>query len=387
MRRLASTLLFLAAFAGVPSAQACDCGGCPPTQCGTSSSVSPAGGLLFLREYGQRGPLRAIQTGSGRQAFALPPGIVSADGRVYVAATQRAHRFTTVRTYDARTGRVLRSTTYRGGGWSVAGVSADGRYVALLDSFQRRRVAQIKIVGSGGPGADSGVHNVTLRGTYDVDAISNDGRRLFLIQYLRSGYLVRFYDLARASLAARVLTEKGAPMQGLAWDAVASRDGHYVFTLYLRGDGAAEVHTLDLRRGTAVCIDLPRGDAASIQQYALSLSPNGRTLVAANPALGVVATVDVRARRVTHVVHFRTDGYPPAQSELATSSHDGRTVYFTSGPELYAYDVAYGVVRGAYRIGSPITGLAFTGNDRRLLVVRPDGRAVWLAAATGKRVR
>jgi hypothetical protein len=382
MRRLALSLLSLAALAAVPSAQACDCGGCPPASCGTSSSASP-GGLLFLRSFGQRGPLTAIDTGSGRRAFALPPGIASADGRLYVTASPGRRGFTTVHMLDAHSGRPLRTHSYRGGGWAVAGVSANGRSIALLDSFARRRLTRIAIVrGDLGPA----IRTVTLRGSYDVDAISNDGRRLFLIQYLRSGYLVRFYDVTREALASRVLTEKGAPMQGLAWDAIASRDGRYLLTLYLRGDGAAEVHTLDLRRGTATCIDLPGGDAAAIQQYALALSPNGRTLVAANPASALVATIDVRSRRVTRVVHFHSDGYPPAQSELAASSHDGRTVYFTSGPELYAYDAAFGVVRGPYRTGSAIAGIAFTKGDRRLLVVRSGRRVVWLNAATGKRL-
>lgn len=384
MRRLAVTLLSLAAVAVVPSAQACDCGGCPPTSCGTSSSASPGGNLLFLRGYGQRGPLTAIDTASGRRRFALPPGIASANGRVYVSATQRAHRFTVVQTYDGRTGGVLRARTYPGGGWTVAGVSANGRYIALLDSYHRGGAARIAIVGTR---LGSVMHRITLRGSYDVDAVSNDGRRLFLIQYLRNGYLVRFYDVARRSLATRVLTEKGAPMQGLAWDAVASPDGHYLFTLYLRGDGAAEIHTLDLRRGTAVCIDLPRGDASTIQQYALALSPDGRTVFAANPILRLVATVDVPQRRVVRVTHFHTNGFPATQSELAVASHDGRTVYFTSGRELFAYDAAYHTIRGAYRAGALVTGLAFTRGDRRLLVVRADHKVLWLNAATGRPVR
>jgi hypothetical protein len=231
------------------------------------------------------------------------------------------------------------------------------------------------------------VHTITLRGSYDVDAVSNDGRRLFLIQYLRNGYLVRFYDVARQSLAARVLTEKGAPMQGLAWDAVASPDGHYLFTLYLRGDGATEIHTLDLRRGTAVCIDLPRGDLPSIQQYALALAPDGRTLFAANPMLRLVATVDVRARSVVRVAYFHTNGFPSTQSQLAAASHDGRTVYFTSGRELFAYDAAYHTIRGAYGVGAAVTGLAFSRDDRRLTVVRTDHKVLWLNAATGRPLR
>src|SRR5205823_12426922 len=137
-----------------------------------------------------------------------------------------------------------------------------------------------------------------LQGWYDVDALSTDGRRLFLLQYLRTGaYLIRLFDLDRRVLTARRLTEKGEPMDGTAWDAVAAPDGHRLLTLYLRGDGRPEVHTLDLLRGTAVCIDLPTGDPLLVQQYTLALSPDRDTLYAANPALGVVATVDLRKQR------------------------------------------------------------------------------------------
>jgi hypothetical protein len=383
MRRLALILLSLASVAVVPSAQACDCGGCPPTSCGTSSSATPGGNLLLLRTFGQRGPLTAIDTATGRQRFALAPGIASADGRVYVTASQHAKRFTTVRTFDARTGRLLQTHVYRGGGWTISGLSANGRYLALLDSFQRRGVTTIEILDSR---LGAVVHTFTLNGSFDVDAVANDGRRVFLIQYLRSGYLVRFYDVVHRSLAARVLTEKSAPMQGLAWDAVASPDGRYLLTLYLRGDGAGEVHTLDLRRGTAVCIDLPRGDLPAMQQYALALSPDGHTLFASNPTLRLVATVDVRARRVTRVVYFHANSSPAAQSELAAASRDGRTVYFTSGRALFAYDAAYHRVRGPYRIGFPVAGLTFTRDDRRLLVVSADRRIAWFNAANGKRL-
>jgi hypothetical protein len=382
MRRLAVTLLSLAAVAIVPSAEACDCGGCPPSSCGTSSSAPRGSGLLFLRSFGQRGPLTAIDISNGHSRFSLPPGIASANGRLYISAVRHAHGSTTVRAYDARSGRALRSGAYRGGGWTVAGVAANGRYIVLLDS--KGGATKLEIVGAH---LGAALRTISLRGSFDVDAVANDGQRLFLIQYVRNGYLVRLYDVRQQALAVRPLTEKGAPMEGLAWDAVASSDGRYLLTLYLRGDGAAEVHTLDLARGTAVCIDLPSGDATAIQQYALALSPNGRVLIAANPALGVVATVDLRARRVTRVVRFATETGYAIQSQTAVVSHDGRTVYFTKGHELYAYDAAYAVVRGSYEVGAIATGLAFTKDDRRLLVVRADHRVSWLAAATGRRVR
>jgi DNA-binding beta-propeller fold protein YncE len=172
-------------------------------------------------------------------------------------------------------------------------------------------------------------------------------------------------------------------MQGIAWDAVASPDGHRLMTLYLRG-GRPEVHTLDLVRGTAVCIDLPRSDAYSVQQYTLALSPDGNTLYAANPALGVVATVDLPKLRAVRVDHFPAIVETAPLAPNAVVSHDGRTAYFTAGQTLFAYDDAYHVVRGPYGAGAPIAGLAFGKDDKRLVVVRRDGKVVHLNAATGR---
>jgi hypothetical protein len=382
MRRLTITLLSLAAVA-VPSAQACDCGGCPPTSCGASSSASPGSNLLFLRSFGQRGPATAFDVSSGRRTFALPPGVAAANGRIYVSASRSRRAVTFVRTYNARTGRELSRRRLDGRGWTIAGVSANGRYIAVLDAFERRGFTRILVLSRS---TGDRVRFALLRGNYDVDAVSNDGERLFLIQYLRNGYLIRLYDAARMALTPKVLTEDGEPMQGLAWDAVASPNGRYLFTLYLRGDGAAEIHTLDLHRGTAICIHLPGGDATGIEQYALALSPDGRALYAANPLLGVVATVDPAKRRVAKVVHFRVAGAPSSPSQLAAVSHGGRTVYFTSGAAVFRYDAAFGVVRGPYTLGRFVAaGLAFTPDDRRLLVVRSDGRVLWLDAASGRR--
>jgi len=41
------------------------------------------------------------------------------------------------------------------------------------------------------------------------------------------------------------------------------------------------------------------------------------------------------------------------------------------------------VIRGAYDAGAPVGGLAFSRDDRRLVVVRRDGKVVRLNAATG----
>src|SRR5207237_9907575 len=128
MFRSALIVLALAGVAAVPGAQACDCGGCPPVSCGTTSSTADGSGLLFVRPGGQRGPLRAFDVASGRQRFSLPSGIASADGRRYFAPLAG---YAGLRAYDARTGKVLfTSRVIRRGRRFPNGVSANGRNVA-----------------------------------------------------------------------------------------------------------------------------------------------------------------------------------------------------------------------------------------------------------------
>ena len=362
---------------GAPSAaEACQCGGSPPA---TSEPTSATGSeILAVRPTGPRGPLVAYDLQSGHVRFGLPAGVASADGGRYVVATRR-ERSTTLWSYDLRRGRGLggRATA---GHWNLGALSGNGRWVGLVRPA--RRATDVRLLDL----ARRSARSFTLRGWFDIDAVANDGRRVFLIQYVEGGYLVRLYDLDRRRLAARVLTEGGEPMAGIAWGAVASHDGRRLMTLYLRAGDAAEVHTLDLARGTAVCIDLPRGKAPALRAYTLALAPDGRTLYAANPALGVVATVDLPSLRVVRVVRFRASSVADPGSRAAAVSHDGRTVYFAVGRSIYAYDAAYRRVRGRYDAGASVAGLAFGAGDRTLVVVRRDGRSFRLDAPTGARL-
>jgi hypothetical protein len=369
---LATALLGLGS---ASAAGACQCGGCPPAVCG--ATTGPGASILALRAAGPRGPLVAYDVGSAHVVFTLPAGVASADGRRYVAAVRR-HDRTLLRLYDARTGRYV-GPRLVGGGWNLGGVSGNGRWVALVRPAHG--ATQVRLVDIGG----SRGRSFALRGWFDVDAVANDGRRVFLIQYVDAGYLIRLYDLGSRRLASRVLTEDAKPMGGVAWGAVASRDGRRLMTLYLRGGADAEVHTLDLARGSAVCIHLPGGPAAAVRAYSLALGPDGETLYAANPALGVVATVDLPSLRVARVTRFRPVRQRDTSGRAAALSHDGRTLYFAAGRSLYAYDAAYHRIRGAYDAGAAVSGLAFGPADRTLLVVRRDGWALKLDAASGAR--
>jgi hypothetical protein len=181
-------------------------------------------------------------------------------------------------------------------------------------------------------------------------------------------------------------------MAGYAWSGIGSRDGRWLLTLYLDTRRShAFVHALDLLKTQPRCIDLPSdGGFARLRQYSLTLVPGGGHLLAANPALGVVAEIDLATHRVVKRARFAAarGGQAAAQrgraSLLAAVSRNGRTLYFSNGRSLWAYDAAYGVVRGPYATGDEIIGLGYGAGDRRLHVVRRDGVMLTFDAATGR---
>jgi outer membrane protein assembly factor BamB len=179
-------------------------------------------------------------------------------------------------------------------------------------------------------------------------------------------------------------------MQGLAWSGLPSPDGRWLLTLFLSGTGdEAAIHTLDLVSSSAVCIDLPsHGEFQVLQQYGLVLAPDRSRVFAVNPALGVVAVVDLASKKVVRTTSFPHAALPRyPYFTIAAASRDGRTVYFGSGRGVWAYDAAYGKVRGPYRIGGTVAGLGFSPDGRRLWVVRGDGRVSALDAARGTPLR
>ena len=141
--------------------------------------------------------------------------------------------------------------------------------------------------------------SIDLDGYFQFDAISNDGERLFLIQYINSSdYHVRVYSVSGGALDPNFVADKddgAAAMNGLKLSGVASHDGQWLFSVYGRANQGAFIHALNLDAGFAVCLDLPGNgysdtDRSSLD-WSLALSPDGNHLYATNPALGVVTTI------------------------------------------------------------------------------------------------
>ena len=384
MRRLS----LLAVLLLVPAAHAATgpTNGCPAPCSGQVSS--PAGTqFLYVQPAGVGGAVDAYDPASGARIFSLPPGITSADGGSHVSAEARL-RTTVISRYRVADARPLPAMVVSGR-WRLAGVSPTGGFAALAKQSGDRRRTDVIVVSTV---ARRIVHRLRLRGDFEVDTVSLDGKRLFLIEHLASTgtprYSVRLFDLSRDRLVSKPLRGKGEPgvMAGLAWSGVGSPDGRWLLTLYLNtGRNVAFVHALDLVRSSPLCIFLPSAGAFdTLKRYGLTLSPDGRRLYATNAALGAVAEIDLATRKVVRTARFAaTRNLSGPGSLTGTISRNGRTLYFSPGRDLWAYDTAYGVVRGPYRTGGAIAGFGFAAGDRRVHALRADGRMLTFDAATG----
>lgn len=295
--------------------------------CGSTADVTAPDRVV------RQSPLAATLVEAARP-YELPGGIHAADGRTYFAVANGE-----LRRVSAQTGRVTRTYRLRGD-WELTGVSASGNWVALQQPGTRILLVD----------ARSGrTRGLTIRGDFRVETISAGGDFLFLQQnFVDGSYAVRGYDLAAGELLPGSLGRKGetVQMQGLAGQVVASPDGTWLLTLYVNTQtNTAFVHALNLIERIAVCIDLPPcTDCArgALKRWGLALAPDGRTLYAANPALGSVATIDLTTYRVTAESSFRAS---PGGATRAKVTKDGSQVVFTNGSAIWSLDPGAGVVK------------------------------------------
>ncbi len=338
--------------------------------------------------------LAAYDTATARPRFTLPPqGVLSADGKHYYVAHLDSSSSTLVTGFDPATGKLMQRTTLADQ-WAVGAVSPSGQWLALRriagnaeqrDWLETRKwQTQIKIVVASNGAV---VHSLNLDGNFDVDAISEDGTALFLIEHPGPvgslEYSVRLYELAQNMLVPGAIVEKGETEQmvGSPWSRVAAPDGSWLFTLYLNtADKSAFVHALNLQGRFAVCFDLPStGSLEQLKDYALALSPDGQTLYAANAALGSIAPIDISQLHLDQPVEFTP--LKAAASPTATAyetdgrglvSPDGQNVYFAAGDSVWTYNTNTGQVTGPYSTGRPILGLGLNANGNRLYAVLAD---------------
>jgi WD40 repeat protein len=140
---------------------------------------------------------------------------------------------------------------------------------------------------------------VDLAGYFNYDAISNDGQRLYLIEFVSSViYRVRMYDVLKGQMDPTVVFDKtnGAEaMAGLRIGGVASPDGSMLYSVYVRDKEGPFIHALSLDGPIAFCVDLPGsgyGSGGDAFRWSLALSTDGNRLYVSNAATGMVNVIN-----------------------------------------------------------------------------------------------
>jgi hypothetical protein len=236
--------------------------------------------------------------GIDARPLSLPDGdvaYVTKSGKTSTRLVERARYGGPLRDRRLRGVFSIPAVAYDG---SPGGLSADGKTLVLISPRVRypRKQTTFAVVDARRLVVS---RLIRLRGDFSFDAISPDGRMMYLIAYNRrnlTDYAVRAYDLRAGRLFRRPVVDPSEPdeaMTGVPVTRVASRDGRWAYTLYQSAEHPF-VHALDTERRTAVCIDL---DDLS-QVWGATLELRGPTLEVVGRAGRVRATIDTRTHRI-----------------------------------------------------------------------------------------
>lgn len=257
----------------------------------------------------------ALACAAATQAVALgagpSPGVRQGQGGVargdvrYVALRSGAD--TTLAAVRRDGGRVLRSRALRGA-WGIPLVAFDGSVGGLSANGGRLILAEVASIDPRatrtsllviGTRTLRVLQTVRLKGSFSFDALSPDGRRIYLIEHVYANedpthYRVRMYDLQTRRLSPRVITDKtnwDTDMQGMPISRLTSAG--WAYTLYGGPGPRPFIHALDTRNAVARCIFLPwKRSPNDIFDYRLRSSGDGH-LVVRGPSGRTLAVVDM----------------------------------------------------------------------------------------------
>jgi hypothetical protein len=239
-----------------------------------------------------------------------PNGVIQPAGEDRFAAHPLATKTVLTRS-QTKGGRVLQASIIEGR-WGVpvvandgtsGGLSADGSTLVLMRiarSYPRRHTSFAVI--DTGPLALR--DTVELDGEWGFDALSPDGRWLYLIEQLssvdRTRYAVRVYDLEKDRLLEKPVADPREPderMRGFPITRATGPEGRWEYTLYAGGEHPF-IHALDTVRRSSLCLDLPHRVAAHRRIWAMRLAV-GRSEIAVLHGDKVVASAARRPRRAS----------------------------------------------------------------------------------------
>jgi hypothetical protein len=281
-------------------------------------------------------------------AFAVFPGTAKADGIAF-AGTENArtgvgspgsgaHYVTLIlptrmkQTVVTRVGPngTIFNYGYVHGHWGIPivafdgtkeGLSADGRLLVLAQPpiGQMRKVSKFPVLNTRNLQV---IQTIVLQGSFSFDALSPDGRTLYLIEHVNrqdvSQYRVRAYDLESDRLVSEPIRDPktGEIMHGYPVTRATSADGRWAYTLY-QAPNHSFVHALDTVNRKAACIDLPADTPPEyVGDARLVVAPNGDVTVDSRSG-GVLAVIDTEKHTLRPEETPAAAAAPPAQDEFA----------------------------------------------------------------------
>ena len=140
------------------------------------------------------------------------------------------------------------------------------------------------------------------------------------------------------------------------------------------------MHALNIVDRFPLCIDMPpcpkKCTVAQLRRWALALAPDGRTLFAANPAIGRVAEVHLPTSRVIYQSRFTPN--PGATDTRAAVSPDGSRFVFTNGRAVWSYDTHRGYARALVTGVGSVADIGVSADSSRLFLARAGAKPVEL---------
>jgi hypothetical protein len=350
----------------------------------------------------------AFHPGTTAQAVVLPAGLYSMDHKhIYTATPQNGQ--TTITVTNAQTGAKTRSFTIPGNyttsgeAYTSSVLSANGRWLALRQQGGTNTQSTIVLVDTQ---AGKLAKTIQLPGDYDLDAISPDGNKVFVLEQIDQAghYHVRLFKVSENQLVQGYITDKVAPrenMYGAALSRQMTSDGTIAYTLYTNAaQNKAFVHILPLASDIYIarCIDLPVGKSPDLlRYYTLALSADGTTLYAANGALGVVTSISLNGEQVFNDNIIKTSHFNPGNVSTrdksavlyngAALSPDQNTLYFVGVHGIWAVNTHDLNVKENYATQQAFTGIALGNNGQTLYAVYPTNGITMVNVASGQSQR
>jgi hypothetical protein len=397
-----------------------------PSPTATPQPTNATSDIVYLRSVGSGGVtnILAIDARTGATLHTLPDGSPSFDrSTLYATEETNGATQTVIRRIEIASQRELGSFMLDGtyhAIWSDSGqtgLSRDGRHLAVS-------IYPYKVDGEWATGYKvvdpaSGATEATLdlkgQSTYGFVAMSPDGRSLYLngpLALSPSGETdsgIRVFDVPSSTLLPANAIVGAVRQSGFRTAPVFSKDGRWMFSLDAgspmgnctsfdgprcspKPDERPFVVALDLVSRRMMSIPLPMEqrttDFEKYLLWSLAVAPDGGTVYAINPALGLIDEIDARQmviRRTSTIMVSRAGAgllsalgqvlFPVAQAKRyitggAVLSPDGSRIYAVASKGISVIETATLASRATYFVtDEEFDSLALTPDGERLYAV------------------